>query len=335
MGQGAYIFGCEGQKLTEPERALFAQTRPFGFILFARNIADPEQVRRLTSELRASVGWDAPIFIDQEGGRVQRMGPPHWRQWIAPLDEVDTAGSNAARSMWLRGRLIAAELRDVGIDGNCAPLGDIAGDATHAILKNRCYGRDARIVATNARAMAEGLLAGGALPVLKHLPGHGRADLDAHKELPVVNAPRADLSATDFAPFADLADLPLAMTAHLVFSKIDPRPATQSDVMIQLIRDEIGFGGLLMSDDIEMEALDGRVEDRARLSREAGCDIVLHCNGTVAQMAAVAEVAGMMDETSQHRADRALSWRRAPQDCDLSALSAEYDGLVAAVSHGG
>ena len=208
IGSGAAIFGCAGPVLTPQERDFFRDYDPFGFIIFARNVETPDQLRRLTGDLRAAVGRDAPILVDQEGGRVQRLRAPHWREWMAPLDQVLASRPDAmARGIWLRYRLIAQELRAVGIDADCAPSADIACADTHPFLRNRCFGSDPATVIGAARAAAQGLLAGGVLPIMKHMPGHGRAVSDGHMELPTVTAPRAVLDATDFAAFAALAQL--------------------------------------------------------------------------------------------------------------------------------
>ncbi len=325
----AVIFGCAGLRLTDAERALFARAQPWGAILFGRNIETPEQVTALTSELRDATGRDLPILIDQEGGRVQRLRPPHWRDWMPALDQCARA---PAQAMHLRGQIIAGELRALGIDVNCAPLADIARPETHAILRNRCYGTTLETVVANARAMAEGLLAGGVLPVLKHIPGHGRATLDSHLALPVVETPHAELSETDFAAFAALSALPLGMTAHLVFRAIDSDcPATLSQRMIGLIRDEIGFGGLLMTDDISMQALSGPVTARAGAALAAGCDLVLHCNGDLAEMTALAEICPVLQGDAMARSDRALAMRPATQETDLAALVDAYQKFVRSV----
>lgn len=331
---GAFLFGCEGPALADRERDFFREAQPWGFILFGRNVADPDQMRRLTGALREAVGRDAPILIDQEGGRVQRMTPPAWRRWRPPLDEVAALGPDrAAEGMRLRYRLIAAELRAVGIDVNCAPVGDLARDDTHPILLNRCYGRDPGTVIAVARAVAEGLMAGGVLPVLKHMPGHGRARVDSHLDLPRVTAPRAVLEAEDFRPFRALADLPMGMSAHLVYDAIDAgAPATVSTAMIGLIREGIGFDGLLMTDDLSMQALSGTVAERGRAARAAGCDMVLHCNGRMEEMEAVAGAVGAMDAAGAARADRALSLRRPPEAVDERALEAAFRALGGSVS---
>ncbi|MGL4321973.1 MAG: glycoside hydrolase family 3 N-terminal domain-containing protein [Paracoccaceae bacterium] len=323
----AAIFGCDGLALQPDEAAFYREADPWGFILFARNIDTPDQLRRLTGDLRHALGRDCVITIDQEGGRVQRMRGPVWREWSPPLDTVAKA-SDPARALWIQSRLIAHELRDIGVDSNCAPCADIARDLTHPFLKNRCYGTDAHTVSQMARAVADGLLAGGVLPVMKHLPGHGRATLDTHHQLPIVEAAPADLHDTDFAPFRALSDLPMAMTAHIVFSAYDHLPATQSSRMVQLIRQDISFDGLLMTDDLNMEALSGTVADRAAASMAAGCDIALHCKGTLAEYAATAAAVGPMGRLAQRRADAALSQRKTPQSVDIPALEAEFARLM-------
>ncbi len=328
MGQGAYIFGCAGLCLTVDEASFFNEADPWGFILFARNIKNPEQLCHLTSDLRASVGRDAPILIDQEGGRVQRMRAPHWREWMPALDHIKRAGENAARSMWLRSRLIAEELKAVGIDANCAPLGDILTAQTHPVLANRCYGRELDSVVEISRAVAEGHIAGGVLPVVKHLPGHGRAAVDSHLELPHVNANAQDLMDTDFAVFRALSDLPLAMTAHIVYSDLDELPATQSPKIISMIRKNIGFSGLLMTDDISMHALGGSLDDRCLISLDAGCDVILHCNGDLVEMQRVAEISGHMPDVSQTRADIAIASRTRATPLDVAAAEAELQDII-------
>ncbi len=330
VGQSATILGCAGPVLGADEAAFFAATQPWGFILFARNIETPEQVRQLTRALRDAVGRDAPILIDQEGGRVQRMWPPHWRAWRPALDQVMEAGpAGAARSMYLRSRLIAAELRDVGIDVNCAPLADVARDKTHPFLKNRLYGFKPDAVVGVARAVAEGLLVGGVLPVLKHIPGHGDSTVDSHLDLPRVAAGRDALTSTDFAPFAALCDLPMGMTAHLVYDALDPDlPATFSPVMIALIREQIGFQGLLMTDDLSMGALPGPIGERATRAIAAGVDVILHCNGDMAEMEAVVTAAGGLSVLAVRRADAALAARGAPLPLDIAGAEAELDALL-------
>lgn len=327
MGRGAYIFAPLGPVLSPEESAFFRRADPWGFILFARNIETPGQLRRLTRDLRASVGWDAPILTDQEGGRVQRMRAPYWREWLPPLDQVERSGSE--RAMYLRGRLIGAELLAHGIDVNCAPSGDLAWPDTHPFLRNRCYGTDAATVIKMARACAEGLMDAGCLPVIKHAPGHGRATVDSHLGLPRIEAPLAELADTDFAPFRALADLPMVMTAHIVLPEIDPEvPLTLSAAGIGYLRDALGLKGLLMTDDISMGALSGGVAERSAAAMAAGCDLVLHCNGEMAEMDAVAGAAGEMPPEAKERADIALSRRRTPTDIDIPVLEAEFDSLI-------
>ncbi|WP_306754805.1 glycoside hydrolase family 3 N-terminal domain-containing protein [Paracoccus actinidiae] len=329
MAASATILGgIAGTRLTAAERAFFRAADPWGFILFGRNVESPDQLRRLTGDLRDAVGRDAVITVDQEGGRVQRLRAPHWADWPAPLDQA-AAGP---RAMWLRYHLIGRELRAVGIDSNCAPTLDVAQADTHPFLRNRCLGTDPATVAVLGRAGADGMLAAGVLPVMKHLPGHGRAVADSHHDLPIVAAAVEDLEVLDFAPFRALRDLPMGMTAHIRFTALDDAPATASPRMIGLIRDLIGFDGLLMTDDITMNALSGTQAERATASLAAGCDLVLHCNGTVADMEPVVEAAGAMSPDAQRRADAALAQRRLPQELDPGALMAEWHSLAGATA---
>ncbi|MCV2889217.1 beta-N-acetylhexosaminidase [Ruegeria aquimaris] len=328
MNYGATILDAEGLRLNADEKALFRDADPFGFILFGRNIDSAEQIRALCSDFREAVGRDCMITIDQEGGRVQRLRPPLARNWLPPLDHVARAGENAERAMYLRYRLIAAELRDLGIDSNCAPMLDLAGDDTHAFLHNRCYGGAAETVSRLGRAVADGLLAGGVLPVVKHMPGHGRATLDSHHDLPHVAATADMLDVTDFAPFRALNDLPLGMTAHIVLDKIDPRPATVSPVVMQLIRERIGFQGLIMTDDISMKALAGTIAEKTAQAIAAGCDIALVCNQTLKDREAAVHAAGRLTEQAQARAERALAQRQKPAELDIPAVEAELSRLM-------
>ena len=327
MSARAAIFGLKGPYLRESETAFFRESDPWGFILFARNVESPKQLARLCVSLRDVVGRDAPIFIDQEGGRVQRLRSPYWREWEPPLTQVDRDGTE--RGMYLRGLLIGQELREIGIDSNCAPSADIAFPETHPFLQNRCYGRDAGTVTRMARANAEGLSDAGVLPVLKHAPGHGRATLDSHRDLPVIDAPLAELEATDFAPFRALADLPMAMTAHIVVPAIDPDvPVTLSRAGMRYLRDRIGLDMLIMTDDISMGALAGPIGRSTEQSIRAGCDVVLHCNGDLAEMNAVAAHAGRLGEAAQARADAALAARRTPVEIDIPGALSELGTLL-------
>lgn len=329
MAANATILGgIAGTTLTAAERDFFRAADPWGFILFGRNVDNPDQMRRLTGDLRDAVGRDCVITVDQEGGRVQRLRSPHWFDWPAPLDQA-AAGP---RAMWLRYHLIGCELRAVGIDSNCAPTLDVAQADTHPFLRNRCLGDDPGDVATLGRAAADGLLAAGVLPVMKHMPGHGRAVADSHHALPTVAAASDDLDRLDFAPFRALNDLPMGMTAHIRFTALDDAPATASPALIRLIRDRIGFDGLLMTDDITMNALSGTEADRAAASLAAGCDVILHCNGTIGSMEPVVAAAGPLSADAQRRADAALAQRRAPPRSDPADLWAEWHRLTPALA---
>jgi beta-N-acetylhexosaminidase len=328
IGRGAAIFGCVGLRLTPWEATFFRDCDPLGFILFARNVDTPTQVAALCADLRASVCRDAPILIDQEGGRVQRLRAPHWREFDPPLDAALAAGADGPRLLALRAQLICSELSAIGIDANCAPVADIAGPQTHPFLRNRCYGTDAAAVTRAARAVADAHLAMGVLPVMKHLPGHGRASADTHHDLPRVTASLADLTATDFAPFTALSDLPMAMTAHIIFDALDSEnPATQSPAVIAHIRNFIGFGGLLLTDDLNMQALSGDLAQRTARALAAGCDIALHCKGAADEMVMVADAAGDMNDNTRARAQAALSRRGGGEPVDIPAIEAAISAL--------
>lgn len=324
---GACILSCDGPRLTPDEKALFRDVAPVGFILFARHVETPDQIRALCAEMREAAGHDCLITIDQEGGRVQRLRGPTWRDWHPPLDDV-TRASDPARAMYIRSRVIAHELHALGIDSNCAPTLDVIQTDTHPFLRNRCYGSDIDTISHVGRAVADGFLDGGVLPVMKHMPGHGRSHVDTHFDLPTVTAPKGDLTQSDFAPFRALNDLPLGMTAHLVFSEIDDQPATLSRAMIDVIRTDIGFDGLLMTDDISMKALSGTLAERSAASIAAGVDVVLHCNGTFDDRVAVAKAAGQITDAGQARAKAALARRKPPNDIDIPALEAELEALL-------
>ncbi len=308
----AVIFGCSGLALTPGEAWFFERAQPWGFILFARNCQTRPQVRGLVEALRASVGRaDAPVLIDQEGGRVQRLRPPEWPDFpaAAALGALFSQNPDMAReAVDLHGRLLAHELRDLGITVDCLPVADVPTPEEHGIIGDRAYGQTAACVADLAATAARALLQEGVLPVLKHLPGHGRARSDSHESLPVVTASRADLEAQDFAAFKPLADLPLGMTAHVVYDAIDSRhPATLSATVIgEIIRGHIGFDGLLMTDDLSMGALEGPFSQRATRSIEAGCDMLLHCNGRMDEMAEIAAAAPVLAGEAARRADAAL-----------------------------
>ncbi|WP_165361479.1 beta-N-acetylhexosaminidase [Lichenibacterium ramalinae] len=329
MTAKAFVCGCAGTALDDAELAFMAETRPWGLILFRRNVDTPDQLRALAASFRAAVGRaDAPVLVDQEGGRVQRLTQPHWPRYpaaarFAALHAADPAG--AARLARLGGELLARDLSDCGITVDCAPVLDLPVPGSSPVVGDRAFGGEPGTVAALARAFADGLAAGGVLPVMKHVPGHGRAAVDSHHELPVVTAERSAL-ARDFAPFRALADLPMAMTAHVVFTALDPdRPATTSPSVIRdIVRGEIGFDGLLLSDDLSMQALRGTLGERAAAAAAAGCDILLHCNGIMEEARAVAAAAPALAGRAAERADAALARRTAPAPRDLVADRAAF-----------
>lgn len=332
----AVIFGCAGTTLSEKERRFFAEAAPFGFILFARNVDSPEQVRTLCSQLRDAVGRDeAPILIDQEGGRVRRLRPPTWREAPAmrPFGDLFARDPHAARrALRINIGLMADELRGLGIDADCAPVLDVPVAGAHDIIGDRAFADDPAVVGALGRLVAETFLDHGVHPVIKHVPGHGRAMADSHEALPVVDAPRAALEATDFEPFRLVRDAPFGMTAHIVYTAFDAdRPATTSPVVVRdVIRGAIGFDGLLMSDDLSMKALKGPFETRAADSLAAGCDLVLHCNGDMAEMRATAAGCRTLDDRGMERWARALARRNAaPTPLDATAAEDELRRLMA------
>ena len=328
----ACILGCSGLTLTTEERAFFRGVDPWGFILFKRNVETPDQVRRLVDDLRACVGRaDASVLIDQEGGRVQRLGPPHWRRY-PPGRAYGTLATNdplyRREITRLGARLLAHDLAALGINVDCVPVLDVPVAGAHDVIGDRAYGDDVETVASLGRAAAEGLIAGGVLPVIKHIPGHGRAGSDSHLALPIVDASYAELDARDFAPFRVLSDMPMSMTAHVVYTAVDPkRPATTSRKAIsQVIRGAIGFSGLIMSDDLSMKALAGDFAERARASLRAGCDVVLHCNGDMAEMKAVVSGTRALSGKAKVRADAALARIvRTPEPLDLQDALARFE----------
>jgi beta-N-acetylhexosaminidase len=334
MSTRAFITGVSGTELTAAEREFIRAESPWGFILFKRNVETPAQVASLVSELRDVAGAsEAPVLIDQEGGRVQRLGPPHWPVYppgavFGSLYDSDSAlGLRTAR---LSARLIAADLADLGITVDCLPLADVPVAGADAVIGNRAYGTEPKKVAAIARAVTQGLEQGGVLPVLKHIPGHGRATADTHFRLPEVDTPKMELERTDFAAFQPLADLPMAMTAHVVFSALDPaHPATTSATIInQVIRGVIGFQGLLMSDDVSMNALAGSIAERTRAIFTAGCDMVLSCNGKLDEMRQVAAETPELSGKALARARQALASGKLPQAFDRQAARAELDALI-------
>ena len=333
MSPRAFITGLAGLTLSANERAFLREAQPWGLIIFQRNVNSPPQLSELAQSFRDVVGSEAPVLVDQEGGRVQRLKPPQWpayppgARYGELYDRSPELGLAAAR---LAGHLIAADLRPLGIDVDCLPLADVPAEGGDPIIGDRAYGREPGKVAAIAAAVAHGLLAGGVLPVLKHLPGHGRATADSHLKLPVVDTSRATLEATDFAAFRPLAGLPLGMTAHVVFSAIDPvAPATTSVTMVrEVIRGFIGFQGLLMSDDISMGALSGTLAARGKAALAAGCDVVLHCNGDLKEMSEVASIVPELSGVAEKRAQAALAARAAPADFDVAAARRLFAQMV-------
>jgi beta-N-acetylhexosaminidase len=334
MPPRAFITGLSGPAITADERAFLRASAPWGLILFKRNLQNRDQVTALVSEFLQIVGRpEAPVLVDQEGGRVQRMGPPQWPAYpsgaaYGRLYDCDPALGIAAAT--LGGRLIAADLAAVGITVDCLPVADLPVPGSDAVIGDRAYGETPAKVAALAGAAAAGLSQGGVLPVLKHLPGHGRATADSHLRLPVVATDRASLEATDFAAFRPLRGLPMGMTAHVVFTSLDRAlPATTSATIIsQVIRGFIGFDGLLMSDDLSMGALSGSLAERTRAALDAGCDMALHCNGDLAEMQAVASAAPELAGAAARRADAALAARQAPQPLDAAAARIEFARMM-------
>ncbi|RST86493.1 beta-N-acetylhexosaminidase [Aquibium carbonis] len=332
----AVIFGSTGKRLTAEEKAFYRGERPWGFILFARNIGEPAEIADLVAEMRDSVGRpDAPVFIDQEGGRVQRLRPPLVPNYppAAALGAIHAGDPEAGlRAAWLMSRLHAFDLMRFGINADCLPVLDVPVEGAHDVIGNRAYAKDPEVVAAMGGAAADGLMAGGVLPVMKHVPGHGRAFADSHLALPVVDAPLDELRARDFAPFKALNSLPVAMTAHVVYTALDPhRPATTSPLIIsQIIRGEIGFDGLLMSDDVSMKALSGDFDEKSRAILAAGCDVVLHCNGVMDEMRAVANGVEALSPEAVRRAGRALSLLGRADGADELSLREEFAALTGA-----
>ncbi len=339
MANRPFILGCHGPTLNDWERAFFAEAGPYGFILFKRNCETPDQVAALIGDLLESIGRpDAPVLVDQEGGRVQRLGPPHWRAMpaAARFGELAADDAEAGReAVALNARLLGDELAACGFTADCAPVLDLSYPETHEAIGDRAFGSDPALVADLGRAVCDGLAAAGVLPIVKHMPGHGRATVDSHLELPRVSAGLAELEASDFAPFRALADAPWAMTAHIVFEAVDPdRPATVSPKVIgEVIRGSIGFEGVIVSDDLSMEALSGTLAERAQASLAAGCDLVLHCNGEPEEMSELVQAVGEMSADSAERLARAAAKVpavKARLDADeREAMKARLDALLA------
>ena len=337
VSANACIFGCEGLSLSADEHAFFRDANPWGFIVFARNVDTPDQLRALTGALRESVGRNAPILVDQEGGRVQRLSTPHWklRQPAAAFGALARRDLEAGReAVRLNAQLIAHELHEVGLNVDCLPCIDVPVDGADPIIGDRAYGTRPTLIAELGRMCLEGLEAGGVAGVIKHIPGHGRAEADSHLELPTVNAPAEDLIELDFAPFIALGEASMAMTAHVVYSAYDAgAPATTSPVMVQeVIRGLIGFDGLLMTDDLSMNALAGPMTERVGRAIAAGCDVGLHCNGDMTEMKAVAAAAPRLEGRAAERAAAALPGE--PDAFDVEAGEARLLELLAPVGGG-
>ena len=336
MTPAAVIFGCAGHRLTDVERRFFRAADPLGFILFARNCDTPDQVRALVGSLRDAVGRaDAPILIDQEGGRVARLRPPHWRAAPPPAVFGTLAGTNSAAALEavrLNARLLADELLDLGITVDCAPLLDLRMPETHEVIGDRSFGETPDLVASLGRAACEGFLAGGVIPIVKHVPGHGRAAVDSHLQLPIVDTPLEELRATDFRAFRALNDMPWAMTAHVVFSAVDPeRPATTSPAVVtDVIRGDIGFQGFLVSDDLSMKALAGSFAERTRAALTAGCDVVLHCNGEMAEMEEVAAAVAPLSSAAMARLAAGAAQLERPERLAMADAVGRLDALLRA-----
>ena len=329
----AFICGCAATMLTPDERAFFTDVRPWGLILFQRNITSAQQVQELVGSFRDAVGDDdAPVLIDQEGGRVQRLGPPSWPSYpparsFGALYQSDKVA--ALKALRQTARLIADDLHGLGITVDCLPVLDVPQPGSHPVIGDRAYDDSPESVAILGQAAIAGLMDGGVLPVIKHIPGHGRATSDSHDELPVVEASLPELRASDFVPFAAHASATMAMTAHIVYPSMDAKnPATLSRRVLEMVRNDLGFDGLLMTDDLSMRALSGSLGDRARRSLEAGCDMLLHCNGKFPEMAAVAQASGELAGQALQRADRARRSRRAPLPFDRAEALARLNQLM-------
>jgi beta-N-acetylhexosaminidase len=328
------IFGCLGTELSSGERQFFRDVQPWGFILFSRNIADRDQVRKLTASLRDCLGdGEAPVLIDQEGGAVARLGPPHWhaRPGAARFGKLyEILPESAREAAYLNARLIAGDLSELGINVNCTPVLDLPVAGADPVIGDRAFSKEPAVVIDLGRAVIDGMLDGAVLPVMKHVPGHGRAMSDSHKALPHVTTRLEEMSSTDFVTFRSLNHCPLAMTAHVVFEDIDrQRPATTSPKVIRdVIRGEIGFEGVLVSDDLSMNALKGPLSVRTKAALFAGCDIVLHCNGSMAEMQDVAREAKPLQEQWLKRCTAALSCLAPPEPLDPEAGEARLAQLL-------
>jgi beta-N-acetylhexosaminidase len=337
MGAKSFTAGCLDLSLNAEEVAFFRDQKPWGFILFARNIDDPSQVADLCASMREAVGnANAPILLDQEGGRVQRLRPPHWAKYPPAAAIGALYGQDEVlglRASWLMSRLHAFDLLKLGITIDCLPVLDVLAPSAHDAIGDRSYGSDPHLVTKLGRAACDGLIAGGVMPVIKHIPGQGRSKSDSHLELPVVDAARAELEAVDFVPFKQLADIKMAMTAHIVYSALDEGvPATTSKVVIsEIIRGQLGFDGLLMSDDVSMHALSGDCGERCKAIFAAGCDLVLHCNGDMDEMRLVADNSPKLQGKSLERANDAMTKAGKTDDSNEQTLREEFAAMMAMV----
>lgn len=322
------ISDVKGLEISADEKALFEEFRPFGFILFQRNCDNPKQVKSLVTQMKECLGNDnAPILIDQEGGRVARLRPPHWKRYPAAgvySSLYETNPELATAAVQVHASLMAADLTALGINVDCFPDADIFYEGADKVIGDRSYGERPQKVAVLARAAAEGMISSGVIPVMKHLPGHGRADVDSHKILPVVNTKIDELRETDFIPFKRLNDLPCAMTAHVVFSDIDSEKcATISKKIIRnIIRKEIGFNGVLFSDDLSMRALSDDPAKNAANALKAGCDLAVHCNGTLEERRSVLKTVKALKEAEAQRLKSVFAKRRTPREINEDKLYA-------------
>jgi beta-N-acetylhexosaminidase len=332
----AFISGCSGYSLTSEEKKFFRERQPWGLILFARNCQSRKQLLDLTNDFRDCVGRkDAPVLVDQEGGRVQRLSPATgpWRKYPAPAtyeryyNEYPLHALRVVRSV---GRLMAVDLDEVGINVNCVPVLDVPVKDAHRIVGDRAYGSSPETINVIARQHVAGFMQGGILPVMKHAPGHGRAMVDSHTELPRVDASRAALEIADFRTFAAFADCPMAMTAHVIYTAIDEKaPATLSRIVIRnLLRKQLGFNGLLMTDDLSMKALSGSFDSRVKAALHAGCDVMLHCNGDLNEAQEIADAAGPLAGKSMARAKAALRQRQKPLPFEEKDAMADYETIM-------
>ena len=336
MAIRSFISGCAALALSQDEVKFFQKADPWGLILFKRNCESPEQIRNLTAQFRSAVGRkDAPVFIDQEGGRVQRLGPPsnYWRKYPAAMEygkQYDRCPTLAIRTARSVGRLMADDLTEIGITSSCLPVLDVPQPGAHEVIGSRAYSMRADHIMTLARAHVVGLMEGGILPVMKHIPGHGRAEVDSHHNLPIVKAPRTDLERVDFLPFVAFADCPMAMTAHVIYEALDKDyPATLSRKIIKnVVRKLIGFEGLLITDDLSMKALQGTLPEKADMALAAGCDMLLHCNGMMSQMEEVAEAAVPLAGKAMRRAKQALRAKRKPLPYDKKRALNELEAIL-------